>query len=249
MQASPNRKDLPPRSPSKTPSPNRSGLPPSKTPSPKRNSAYNHLPLSFKQTEPLSSNKMANRLLQLAEVRKKSEMNEVPKAHTKISLDEYIAKKKAVWDQVRIINDENRCVSKHEDFITLRNLLLEFSKITPVQICSAVKGAIDSGYYVNENDHLIYPEPEYSGPAPYYNNGAPQPSAPGNYRYSGATAPPPYYSPPQPSAPPANASYYTGLTPYYNAKPSAPPANNHDPTVPRGGTKRKYRKGRKTRRS
>lgn len=230
MQASPNRSGLPPRAPSKTPSPNRSGLPPSKTPSPKRNSAFNHIALSVKKTDEISSNKMANRLLQLAEVRKKSEMIEVPKAHTKITLDEYFKKKAAFWNQIRFINDENRCVSKNEDFIALRNLLMEYSKITPVQICSAVKDAIDKGFYLSDGDVLIEP-----------------------------TAPPPYYAPPQPSAPPANASYYKGATapppPYYNegkdayamTKPSAPPANNHDPRPPRGGTKRKNRSGRKTR--
>ena len=244
MQASPNRSGLPPKPPSKTPSPV------------KQNSPYNHVPLSVKQTSPLSSNKMANRLLQLAEVRKKSEMVEVPKAHTKITLDEYFEKKSAFWNQIRFINEENRCVSKNEDYITLRNLLLEFSKITPVQVCSAVKDAIDKGYYLGEDDVLINPTP-------------PEPSTPGNYRYKGATAPPAYYnnSAPRPSAPPANASYYTGATapppPYYMPQPSAPPANanyykgatapppvnNQEPRELRGGTKRKNRKGRKTRRS
>jgi len=243
MQASPIRSGLPPVSPSKTPSPNRSGLPPSKTPSPtKRNSPFNHLPLSVTKRNQLSPNKMANRLLQLSEVRRKSEMIEVPKAINKITYEEYFAKKKAFWDQIRFINEENSCLSKNEDYIALRNLLLDFSKITPVQVCSAVKDATDKGYYLGESDFLINPTPEpqafvYSGPPAYYNNGAPQPSAP-----------------------PANATYYTGATappppPYYNArynaltKPSAPPANNHDPTVPRGGSKRKNRKGRKTRRN
>lgn len=222
MQATPIRSGLPP---SKTPSP---GLPPSKTPSPKRNSAFNHIPLSVKKTDEISSNKMANRLLQLAEVRKKSEMVEVPKAHKKITLDEYFEKKLAFWNQIRFINEENRCVSKNEDFIALRNLLMEFSKITPVQVCSAVKDAIDKGYYLSEGDVLIDPTP-------------PQPSAP-----------PSYYPPPQPSAPPANESYYTGATappPSYNSyyATTKPSANNNDARAPRGGTKRKNRSGRKTR--
>ena len=222
MQATPIRSGLPP---SKTPSP---GLPPSKTPSPKRNSAFNHIPLSVKKTDEISSNKMANRLLQLAEVRKKSEMVEVPKAHKKITLDEYFEKKLAFWNQIRFINEENRCVSKNEDFIALRNLLMEFSKITPVQVCSAVKDAIDKGYYLSEGDVLIDPIP-------------PQPSAP-----------PSYYPPPQPSAPPANESYYTGATappPSYNSyyATTKPSANNSGARAPRGGTKRKNRSGRKPR--
>lgn len=207
---SPNRSGLPP------PSPNRSGLPPSKTPSPKRNSVFNHISLSVKQTNQISSNKMANRLLQLAEVRKKSEMIEVPKAKKSITLDEYFEKKLAFWNQIRFINEENRCVSKNEDFIALRNLLMEFSKITPVQVCSAVKDAVDKGYYLGPGDSLIDPTP-------------PEPSAP-----------PAYYPPPQPSAPPANASYYTRGT--------APPPNNGTRPL-RGGTKRKNRSGRKTRRN
>lgn len=221
MQATPNRTGLPPRLPSKTPSPI------------KQNSPFNHVPLSVKQTNPLSSNKMANRLLQLAEVRKKSEMMEVPKPKKIISLQEYTAKKAAVWEKIRFINEQSPCVSDNKDFIEMRNLLLEFSKITPVQICSAVRGAIDEGYYVDENDYLIDPTPEpttpeYVGSSAYYNNGAPKPSAPPSYLR-------------EPSAPPANASYYTG--------PSAPPANNYYSRTQRGGTKRKNRKGRKTRRN
>ena len=105
---------------------------------------------------------------------------------------------------------------------------MEFSKITQVQVCSAVKDAIDKGYYLSEGDVLIDPTP-------------PQPSAP-----------PSYYPPPQPSAPPANESYYTGATappPSYNSyyATTKPSANNNDARAPRGGTKRKNRSGRKTR--
>jgi hypothetical protein len=166
-------------------SPNRSGLP-SKTPSPaKRNSPYNHIPLSAHKPNQLSANKMSNRLLQLAEVRKKSELIEVPKPHKQITIEELTQKKTEMWKKISFITRENRCVGKNQDFIELRDLIVEYSKITPAQTCSAVKDAMAKGYYLNEEDHLINPAPEQE-----YTYGHPAPKA---------------------SAPPANEAYYEKL--------------------------------------
>ena len=166
-------------------SPNRTGLP-SKTPSPpKRNSPYNHVALAAQKTNQLSANKMSNRLLQLAEVRKKSELIEVPKPHKQISIEELTHKKTEMWKKISFITRENRCVGKNQDFVDLRELIIEYSKITPAQTCSAVKDAIAKGYYLNEEDHLINPTPEQE-----YTYGHPAPKA---------------------SAPPADEAYYEKL--------------------------------------
>jgi hypothetical protein len=140
--------------------------------SPKRDSPFNHVPLSAKKPNQLSANKMGNRLLQLAEVRKKSALIEVPKPHKAFTIDELVEKKTAMWKQISFIMRENRCVGKNEDFVALLNLIVEYSKITPVQVCSAVKDAVEKGYYLSNDDVLVNPNEES------YSNPAPEPSAP-----------------------------------------------------------------------
>jgi hypothetical protein len=167
MQSSPNR------STTKTPSP------------PKRESAYNHVPLLAKKSNQLSPNKMSNRLLQLAEVRRKSESIEVPKPRKNITIEDFRERTRAMWLKISSIINENPCVGRNLDFLDLKDLILEYSKITPVQVCGVVKDAIEKGYYLDEKDFLINPSPN-------------QP-----YAYS--------HPVPKPSAPPADESYYQKL--------------------------------------